>query len=160
MRALEQRTPTVVIGEPHAGFEFETAQIGATYVSRLEVELFEKIVRSALDDESGVRRSARTPVSQVVALVNGATAQVKDVSYDGLSFEVGPGSAAPFGRSVLIHLPMFNLRCEAQPVWTSPTDEGHSTFSCGVVLTGNDPQANVEWRAVVDSLVSGQPHVN
>ena len=85
------------------------------------------------------------------ALVNDVQARVLDVSYEGLRLQVHQQQSDSIPPYFMVRIPLFNLSCRAQRVWTAdPPDK--TGLCCGATIVGVDPAGAVAWRALVDSV--------
>lgn len=95
------------------------------------------------------QRWPRKKVTSYVPLqVGAARAQLLDVSYGGLRFQLD-GESYELPSPVPIAIPASRLRVDAELVWSARAPDGASCL-CGVMLTEDSPAH--AWRAFVDRV--------
>jgi FixJ family two-component response regulator len=151
-RSRGAKTPVVLIGDADPVLQAEADRVHAAYLTTpLNEQLLVDAVKRGEADYRPTRRSPRKRVPMLDALVNEVQARILDVSYEGLRLQVSeqqPDSIPPF---FMLRIPLFNLSCRAQRVWTrDPPDQ--AGLWCGATIVGVDPAGAVAWRALVDSV--------
>jgi FixJ family two-component response regulator len=151
-RSRGAKTPIVLLGDADSMLQAEAERHQAAYLTLpLEEQVFLEIVKRGQSEYRPTRRSPRKRVPMLDALVNDVQARVLDVSYEGLRLQVSdplPESIPPY---FMLRIPLFNLSCRAQRVWTlDPPDQ--AGVWCGAAIVGVDPAGAVAWRALVDSV--------
>jgi DNA-binding response OmpR family regulator len=152
VRSRGWNTPVVIIGVTDPVLQAEAAQHQATYLTTpLEHQSLMDAIQHVQTDYRPARRSPRKRVPMLDALVNDVPARVVDVSYEGLRLEVPdkPESAVP--PFFMVKIPLFNVTCRAQRVWSVASAEEKLTW-CGAALVGGDPAVALAWRTLVDSV--------
>jgi len=131
--------------------EMDAWRYGITPVVRpLNAEQFLMVVAEKLASIKPKQRWPRKRVTSYVPLqVGHARAQLLDVSYGGLRFQLD-GESYELPSPVPIDIPASRLRVDAELVWSARAADGASCL-CGVMLTGNGNPAHA-WRAFVDRV--------
>jgi DNA-binding response OmpR family regulator len=151
-RARGAKTPVVLIGDQDPVLQAEAERHHAAYLlSPVDEPRLLEIVRQAEADYRPTRRSPRKRVPMLDALVNDVQARILDVSYEGLRLQVSEQQAITIPPYFMLRIPVFNLSCRAQRVWTlDPPDQ--NGLWCGATIVGVDPAGAVAWRSLVDSV--------
>jgi len=152
IRANDQRTPTIVVGDPDPVLEIEATRQHAAYLTPpLDPELVVGIARQLVDASTEARRSPRKRVPRLDAYAESLHARVLDVSYDGLRLEADSVDPQVLPPVFDFSMPRFNFKSRVQRVWTmaSPTEEH---FACGASMSAADANTAMEWRTLVDRL--------
>lgn len=131
--------------------EMDAWRHGVTPVFRpLNAEYFLMLVAEKLASVKPRQRWPRKKVTSYVPLqVGRARAQLLDVSYGGLRFQLD-GESYELRSPVQIDIPVSRLRVDAQLVWSARAMDGASCL-CGAMLTGDRNPAHA-WRAFVDRV--------
>lgn len=131
--------------------EMDAWRHGITPVVRpLNSDHFLMVVAEKLASIKPRQRWPRKRVSAYVPLqVGRARAQLLDVSYGGLRFQL-EGESYELPSPVPIDIPASRLRVDAELVWSARAADGASCL-CGVMLTGDRNPAHA-WRAFVDRV--------
>lgn len=131
--------------------EMDTWRHGITPVFRpLDNDYFLMVVAEKLASVKQRQRWPRKKVTSYVPLqVGRARAQLLDVSYGGLKFQLD-GESYELRAPVRIDIPVSRLRVDAQLVWSARATDGASCL-CGAELTGERNPAHA-WRAFVDRV--------
>jgi FixJ family two-component response regulator len=152
LRSRGAKTPVVLVGDPDPVLQGEAERHHASYLTMpLDEQLVLDTVHRAEAEYRPTRRSPRKRVPMLDALVNDVQARVLDVSYEGLRLQVSDQQPATIPPYFMLRIPMFNLSCRAQRVWTLDPP-GSSGLWCGAAIVGADPAGAVAWRALVDSV--------
>ena len=151
-RSRGAKTPVMLLGDVDAVLQAEADRHQASYLTMpVSEELLLETVRRAEADYRPTRRSPRKRVPMLDALVNNVQARVLDVSYEGLRLQVLEEQPSPIPPYFMLRIPLFNLSCRAQCVWTlNPPDK--NGLWCGAAIVGVDAAAAVAWRTLVDSV--------
>ena len=151
-RSRGAKTPVILIGDPDAVLQAEADRHHASYLTLpLDEQLFLETVRQAETEYRPTRRSPRKRVPMLDALVNDVQARVLDVSYEGLRLQVAEPTPSVIPPYFMLRIPVFNLSCRAQRVWTLDPPDKNGLW-CGATIVGVDPAGSVAWRALVDSV--------
>lgn len=131
--------------------EMDAWRHGVTPVVRpLRSDHFLMVVAEKLASVKPRQRWPRKRVTSYVPLrVGQARAQLLDVSYGGLRFQLD-GESYELPSPVPIDIPASRLRVDAELVWSARAADGASCL-CGVMLTGDRNPAHA-WRAFVDRV--------
>lgn len=122
----------------------------APVVRPLDANHFLMVVAEKLASIKPRQRWPRKRVTSYVPLqVGQARAQLLDVSYGGLRFQLD-GESYELPSPVPIDIPASRLRVDAELVWSARAEDGASCL-CGVMLTGDRNPAHA-WRAFVDRV--------
>lgn len=124
---------------------------GITPVVRpLDGGQFLMVVAEKLASIKPRQRWPRKKVTTYVPLqIGGARAQLLDVSYGGLRFQLD-GESYELPSPVPIDIPASRLRVDAELVWSARATDGASCL-CGAMLRGDGNPAHA-WRAFVDRV--------
>jgi hypothetical protein len=154
LRALGRNRPILVVGDtgmpPVGGLGLRDA----TYLARpLTRELFLLAITLALAEGRPARRSPRRLVSRLQATVDGASARLIDVSYEGIRVELAALHRSSLPPVFNVKVPMFNVTVVGRRVWLNNAldQAAHRAFWCGVRLERNAERAVAAWRALVDN---------
>lgn len=144
-------TPAIVIGGDDAVLEAEAEQHRVTYVKPpLHEARLVGMVRELLAAHRAARRFPRKRVGKLDASVDGVSAQVVEVSYEGVRVEVAHADALPLYFTV--HVPTFDVTCRVRRVWTKRAPNADGSIWCGAALATGDAAAAVAWRSLVDAM--------
>lgn len=151
-RSRGAKTPVILIGDADSVLQAEAERQQAAYLTMpVDEQLLLETVKRAEGDYRPTRRSPRKRVPMLDALVNDVRARVLDVSYEGLRLQLTDEQPAMVPPYFMLRIPMFNVSCRAQRVWTlDPPDK--VGLWCGATIVGVDPAGAVAWRALVDSV--------
>lgn len=116
----------------------------------LDTSHFLMIVAEKLASVKHRQRWPRKRVTSYVPLrVGEARAQLLDVSYGGLRFQLD-GESYELRSPLQIDIPASRLSVDAELVWSARADDGASCL-CGVMLSDAHQRAHA-WRAFVDKV--------
>lgn len=151
-RGRGAKTPIILLGEPDPVLQSEAERQHAAYLTPpLDERSWLETLRRAEANYRPRRRSPRKRVPMLDALVNDVEARVLDVSYEGLRLQLDGEKPATIPAYFMLRIPLFNLSCRAQRVWTlDPPDK--AGLWCGAAIVGADAVAAVAWRTLVDSV--------
>jgi hypothetical protein len=151
IRASINRVPAIVIGEADPVLQADAERQLAKYlVTPIDPAQLVTIANDLISGSRHTRRSTRKQVPPVDALVNQATAYLRDVSYEGMKIESAERDAPPPYFDV--RLPQFNFSCRAQRVWTARSGEDPARVWCGAALSSIDSDTATAWRTLVDTM--------
>jgi DNA-binding response OmpR family regulator len=151
-RSRGAKTPVILVGDRDPVLRTEAERLQASYLTTpLDEQLLLETVRSAEAEYRPTRRSPRKRVPMLDALVNDVEARVLDVSYEGLRLQLTDQQPATIPPYFMLRIPMFNVSCRAQRVWTLDPPDRNGLW-CGATIVGVDPAGAVAWRALVDSV--------
>lgn len=151
-RSRGSKMPLILVGDPDPVLQAEAARHHASYLTTaLDEQLLIETVTRAEAEYRPTRRSPRKRVPMLDALVNDVEARVLDVSYEGLRLQVSAGPPAAIPAYFMLRIPLFNLSCRAQRIWTADPPD-HIGLWCGATIVGVDPAGAVAWRTLVDSV--------
>jgi len=151
-RSRGAKMPVILVGDPDTVLQAEAERHHATFLTMpIDEQLLLETVRRAEAEYRPTRRSPRKRVPMLDALVNDVQARVLDVSYEGLRLQVSEQQPATIPPYFMLRIPVFNLSCRAQRVWTLDPPDKNGIW-CGATIVGVDPAGAVAWRALVDSV--------
>jgi hypothetical protein len=145
--------PVIVVGDEDMEAEVEAERRGATYLVRpIERQGLVFAVTLALAEGRPMRRSPRKPVPAMPATVEGVSARVIDVSYEGVRLELAAKDRAALPATFTLRVPLFNVAVHVQRVWTGTGSSARTAgmLWCGGALAANPERALVDWRTLVD----------
>ena len=153
-------TRAIVIGDPEPVLEAEAERQGAVYLEHpTERTHFWAAVSEMLASPKPTRRSPRKTVPRLEATVDELPAEVLDISYEGLRFEVHVDDES-LPTSFTIRVSELPTGFSAKRVWVSPqgqqAQEGREgmraqAVQCGAKLAAMDTSTVALWRSLVDS---------
>jgi hypothetical protein len=146
--------PVLVIGDADPDTEIEAERKGASYVVRpLDRSAFLFAVTLAIAEGRPARRSPRKPLPGVPAAVDGVSARIVDVSYEGVRLELPAKERAALPASFTLKVPLLNTAVLVQRVWVGgdSSDEDSGVLWCGGALARNPQRTEVAWRTLVDN---------
>ena len=151
-RSRGSKAPVVLVGDADPVLQAEADRHQASYLTMpLDEQLFLDTIKRAEAEYRPTRRSPRKRVPMLDALVNDVQVRVLDVSYEGLRLQLSDQQPATIPPYFMLRIPMFNVSCRAQRVWTlNPPDK--NGLWCGATIVGVDAAGAVAWRALVDSV--------
>jgi hypothetical protein len=153
LRTLGKNRPIIVIGDFHASKLSDPARREVMYlarpVSRDELLL---TITLALAEGRPARRSPRRTVARLQSTIDGVSARLIDVSYEGIRIELPERHRSTLPPFFTVRVPMFNVSVIGQRVWlaSSPELTARSMFWFGVRLARNPEQAVTAWRSLVE----------
>lgn len=155
-RVRHPEVRSILVGEPDAVLERDTAVINVSYVSSGDLADVVHAALEAAEREQPRRRWMRRPLTADLAIdVAGRPARVLDMSYGGLRFEM-PSPPARDDEdedddALPIAIPQFDLITRATRRWTTAAATPGSLL-CGVALGEEDARPGSRWRVVVDAV--------
>jgi DNA-binding response OmpR family regulator len=147
----------IVTGFPDSVLAADARKLGAHYITkpvnpeRLLTLVEETLVKAAQRHSRGsTRRWDRKPVgTQVAALVENVNAQLVNVSYGGVRFEIEREHALPPSFSLTVASPPVSV--DVNLVWETRTGERH--WICGAAISGNAAAVH-GWATLVDHVAA------
>jgi DNA-binding response OmpR family regulator len=151
-RSRGSKLPIILIGDPDAVLQAEAERHHTAYLGLpLDSQVFHETLRREQADYRPTRRSPRKRVPMLDALVNDVQARILDVSYEGLRLQVSEQESAAIPPYFMLRIPLFNLSCRAQRVWTQDPPDRNGLW-CGAAIVGVDVAGAVAWRSLVDAV--------
>jgi DNA-binding response OmpR family regulator len=151
-RSRGSSMPVVLIGDPDSVLQAEAERHQATYLTRpLDEQVLTDTIRRLGAEHRPARRSPRKRVPMLDALLNDVHARVIDVSYEGLRLEVERQDPAAIPPYFSLRIPLFNVSCRAQRVWTLEPPDRAAQW-CGAAIIAVDNGGAIAWRSLVDSM--------
>jgi DNA-binding response OmpR family regulator len=146
--------PVLVVGEADPDTEIEAERKGASYLVRpLERAALLFAVTLAIADGRPARRSPRKPLPGVPAAIDGISARIVDVSYEGVRLELAAKERAALPTAFTLKVPLLDTALLVQRVWVGSDsgDEDSGILWCGGALARNPQRTEIAWRTLVDS---------
>ena len=151
IRAAGQGTPAIIIGDADPVLQAEAARHKAAFLrTPVDLERVLVLMRAIPASSRRKRRSPRKQVAVLDAYVNDVHARLLDVSYEGMRIEADAHPSLP--RFFEVRVPRFKFACQVERIWTAPAGGDASHLCCGAALFAANPEAALEWRALVDAL--------
>ncbi|CAN5494992.1 hypothetical protein BH23ACI1_BH23ACI1_15150 [soil metagenome] len=153
-RARQGRAPVIVLTADSTA-EASAERFGFLSVGRpVERAMVMCSITMALVESRPVRRSARKPVVELEAVVQGMPAALVDVSPEGMRLHLPRDHRRALPPVFTVRVPMVGIGLSVQRCWldTSVNHRTPQVAVCGVSLYDNAAVREQGWRRFVDVL--------
>jgi hypothetical protein len=151
VKALTANRPLIVVG--NRGAAPPGIRRDASWLDRpVDADDLKMAVALALAEGRPARRSVRKGVSYMHSTVDGISADVIDVSYEGVRLRLNgtqPSALAPY---FTMRVPGFGIAMVVKRVWVSQSESG--SVWCGGIIERTLPKSKASWKDVVDTAPS------
>jgi len=153
VRTLGINRPLVLVGG-EGGAPPEVARDASWLDRPVTPEALLMSVALALAEGRPARRSPRKHVAALASSIDGVSANVLDVSAEGVRLEVGGLQAATLPPLFTMRVPAFGVVTTVKRVWVA--QPAHRTLWCGGTVIRTSPRAEHTWRTLVDNAPSSK----
>jgi hypothetical protein len=156
VRLLGVNRPLILVGEPKDAIE--DVPRDAAWISRPVTEsTFLLSLALALAEGRPARRSPRKLVPRLTSSIDGVSAQLMDVSTEGVRLEISSASPSVLPPYFTLRVPAFGIAAKVKRVWVAAPGQG--SLSCGGVVERPSEKAAETWNNFVVNAPGGAAQV-
>lgn len=152
VRLLGANRPLILVGDPADAIE-EVPRDAAWIDRPVTRDNFLLSLALALAEGRPARRSPRKLVPRLSSSIDGVTAQVMDVSAEGVRLEINGASAAVLPPFFTLRVPGFGVATKVKRVWVAMPGQG--SMWCGGVIERPSEKAAATWTNFVANAPGG-----
>ncbi|MEO7157722.1 MAG: hypothetical protein ABI039_09180 [Vicinamibacterales bacterium] len=152
VRLLGVNRPLILVGAPKDAIE--EVPRDAAWISRpVSQNNFLLSLALALAEGRPARRSPRKQVPRLTSSIDGVSAQLMDVSTEGVRLEISSASPSLLPPYFTLRIPAFGVAARVKRVWVAAPGQG--ALSCGGVIERPSENAAAIWNNFVVNAPGG-----
>ena len=156
VRLLGVNRPLILVGDPADAIE-EVPRDAAWIDRPVTRDHFLLSLALALAEGRPARRSPRKLVPRISSSIDGISAQVMDVSSEGVRLEIVGASPSVLAPYFTLRVPAFNVAAKVKRVWLAMPAQG--SLWCGGVIERPSEKAAAAWTNFVANAPGGSAQV-
>lgn len=156
VRLLGPNRPLILVGDPKDAIE--DVPRDAAWIDRpVTQDAFLLSLALALAEGRPARRSPRKLVPRLNSSIDGMSAQLMDVSSEGVRLEISSGSSSVLPPYFTLRVPAFGIAAKVKRVWVAAPGQG--SMWCGGVIERPSEKAAAIWNNFVVNAPGGAAQV-